>query len=220
MKTPASFLILFTISTLYAAGVKAQSSITFSTGFSTDLNNHLNAFHHIPVSLLWKPFPEKRSPFFLEFDYDIPLSNTGTDKAYTLNPSLPEEVTLQKKIKAYIFTVSIGFRIHLYTNKKNNSFYLNLIPVGFCNQNFKVAYKNYDRENYEVLNPDVDMNNGGAVMSMAIIYNFHVRNQEFLLMLHAQTPLFRKRNDYPASYKFIAPLQFTFGYNFYYNKRK
>ena len=220
MKLLTSFVILFSIFILSATGLKAQTFVSLSTGISTDMNNHLNAFHHVPVSLIWKPFPAKRSPFFLELDYDIPFAHKGNDKAYTLNPTLPEEVTLQKNIKSYIFTVSIGLRIHLYTSKKNNSFYLNLVPFGIGNQNFKVVYKNYDKENYEVLNPDVNVNNVGAVMSMAIVYNFHKRKQDMLLMLHAQSPLLQIRHDYPTSYKFIAPLQFTFGYNFYYKKKK
>ncbi|MEO9020943.1 MAG: hypothetical protein ABI237_13120 [Ginsengibacter sp.] len=220
MKLTTSLLFCFALFILYAVEGNAQSSFSFSTGFSTDMNNHHNAFHHIPVSIQWKPSPEKRAPFFIEFNYDIPFAHKGTDNAYTLDASLPEEVTLQKNIRASIFTASIGFRIHLNTDKKNNSLYLNLIPFGLCSQSFKVTYKNYDKVNYEVLNPDVNVNNAGAVVSMAIVYNFHKQRQDMLLMLHAQSPLLKKRNEYPASFRFVAPLQFTFGYNFYYNKKK
>jgi len=41
-----------------------------------------------------------------------------------------------------------------------------------------------------------------------------------VVMLHLQMPPLQSTGDYPLSYKFVAPLQLTFGYNFYYNKSK
>ncbi len=213
-------IICFLVFSLFATGINAQSSMSLSTGISTDLNNSNNTFYHVPISFQWKPSAYKKALLFLELDYDIPFANKRTGDAYTLNPTLPEKVTLSEEISPYIFTIAIGFRIHLYTSKKNNSIYLNLLPIGLCNQNFKVSYKNYDKKNYEVLNPDVNSNPGGVVMSMAAVYDFHKSKQDMRLMLHAQTPLLTSRGDYPLSYKYAAPLQLTFGYNFYYNKRK
>lgn len=220
MKIKLSFLLAFIIFLAFSSKVKAQSFLSFSTGISSDLNNVHHSFYHIPFSLQWKPSSRKRAPFFFEFDYDIPFTVKSTGDAYTLNPSLPEKVTLQETIRASVFTASIGFRIHIYTNKRNNSFYLNLLPFGISAQNFKVNYKNFDKENYEILNPDINMNRGGIVTSIAAEYNFHKTKQDMKLMLHIQSPPLRSTGDYPLSYKFIAPLQLTFGYNFYYNKRK
>jgi hypothetical protein len=154
----------------------------------------------------------------VEFDYDIPLSDKSSGDAYTLNPTLPGKVTLMENIRPYLFTVSVGFRIPVNTGKTHNNFYLHFFPIGLCNQKFKVVYKNYDKENYEVLNPDVSTSETGVVMSMAAVYNFHKTKQDMILMLHLQTPLFKKKGDYLLSYKYIAPLQLTFGYLFYYNK--
>jgi hypothetical protein len=220
MKLNTTFLISLAFLISISFSIHAQSSLSLSTGVSVDMNNTNQSFYHIPISFQWKPSSREKAPFFLEFDYDVPLTTKSKGNAYTLNPSLPSEVMLQESIRAYIFTASIGFRIHLYSTKKNNSFYLNLLPLGISNQNYKVTYKNYDKENYEVLNPDVNLNMGGLVMSMAAVYYFHKRKQDMQIMLHAQTPLLRIIDDYPMSYKSIAPLQLTFGYNFYYNKRK
>ncbi|MEO8821983.1 MAG: hypothetical protein ABI366_00310 [Ginsengibacter sp.] len=220
MKLFFTHVICFFLFITFSITTNAQSSISLSTGISTDMNNSNKTFHHIPISLQWKPFADKKSPLFLEFDYDIPLINKRTGDAFTLNESLPQKVTLQENISSSIFTMAVGFRIHLYTNKKNNSFYLNILPVGICSQNFKVSYKNFDKVNYEVLNPDVNSSPAGFVMSMAAVYNFHKTKQDMMLMLHAQTPLLTSRGDYPLSYKYAAPLLITFGYNFYYNKRR
>ncbi len=220
MKRVFIFISCFFLMSAFSDQSDAQSSISLSTGISTDLNNSGKTFYHIPVSLQWKPFADKKAPLFLEFEYDIPFANKRTGDAFTLNPGMPEKVTLFEKISPYIITVAVGFRIHLFTSKKNNSFYLNLLPVGISSQNFKVSYKNYDKENYEIANPDVNSHPDGFVMSMAAVYNFHKTKQDMMLMLHVQTPLLISKDDYPLSYKYVAPLQLTFGYNFYYNKRK
>jgi hypothetical protein len=220
MKVIYSILFALSISIFFSVEIEAQSFVSLSTGISMDLNNTNPSFYHIPVTLQWHPFSQKKSPFFLELNYDIPITSKSTGDAYTLNPGLPGEVTLNERIHALLFTASIGFRIHLYTNKKENSFYLNLMPVGICVQNFKVNYENFDKENYEVLNPDISLNKGGFAMGMAGAYNFHKGKQDMMIMLHLQTPPFQSRGDYPLSYNFIAPLQLTFGYNFYYNKSK
>jgi hypothetical protein len=169
--------------------------------------------------LIWKPLKDKNSPVFLELDYDLPLGSKSTGNAYTLNPALPQKVTLQEKIRPYVFTASVGFQIHVLTTKKNNAFFLNVVPLAFSQQTIKVSYKNYDTKNYEVLNPDVNSDAGGLVMSMAPVYYFHKAKQDMMLMLHLQTPLLKRKRDYELSYKYIAPLQLTFGYNFYYNKK-
>ena len=53
------------------------------------------------------------------------------------------------------------------------------------------------------------------MIGMSAVYNFH---NNLMLMLHLQSPLIADKGDYPLSYRFIEPLQFTFGYIFYYNK--
>jgi len=230
MKIKSSFLLAFSIfilSTfdtnaqfLSTFDTNAQSFLSLSTGISSDLNNAHHSFYHIPFSLQWKPSPGEKAAFLVEFNYDFPFTTKSTGQAYTLNPSLPKEVTLQETIRPYIFSVNIGFRVHLYTNKRNNSFYINLLPLGVSAQYFKANYKNFDKKNYDILNPDVNLNRGGIVTSVAAEYDFHKTKQDMKLMLRIQSPPLQSRGDYPLSYRFVAPLQLTFGYNFYYNKRK
>ena len=217
MKSSHSILCLFII-TLFAGGVSAQSVISLSTGWSTDLNNAVHAFHHIPVSFNWQPLKDKRLPFLVELDYDIPLAIRSSGDAFTLNPALPGKVTLSEDIRPRLITASVGLTIPVYRRKSGKSIYVSFFPIAICNQDIKVTYKNYDKENYEVLNPDVTTKETGAVMAVAAVYNFHTLKQDLRLMLHLQTPLFKGNGDYQLSYKYVAPLQLTFGYNFYYNK--
>ena len=197
----------------------AQSYVALSSGISKDINNTNKSFYHIPVTLQWEPFPDKSAAMFFRFDYDIPFPGKNSGESFTLNAALPQKVTLEENIRPVIFTTSLGFSMHFYTNKKNNSFYLNLL-TGYCHQNIKVNYKNYDKKNYEVLNPDVNLNKGALVLSMAGVYYFHKSKQNMFLMLYVQSPLLIDIGRYPLSYKSIAPLQLTYGYKLFYNRRK
>src|SRR6185312_9835569 len=188
MKNKKTFFIIFSFLLLLSFSVCAQSSLSVSAGISKDVNNTDYSFYGIPVSLQWKPSRRQKGAFFIEIDYDFPIAVKGSGNAYTLNPAMPQQVTLIENINASVFAMSIGFRIHLYTNKKKNSFYVNLLPLGISSQNFKVLYKNYDKENYEVMNPDVNSNTAGFVASIAAVYNFHKQKQDWFIMFHIQTP--------------------------------
>jgi hypothetical protein len=193
----------------------SQSYVAFSSGFSIDLNNK-KTFYHLPVILRMKPF--KKSGFFIEGNYGILFSRQGAADAYTTNPALPEHVVLTETVLPHLFTISLGGEIHLYTNKKSkNSIYLD-IAAGVSSQHFRVNYKNYDKLNYEVLNPDLSTDSSGLVLSIAGVYNFHKQNM--FLMLHVQTPpLISATRSYTMTYELIAPLELTFGYKLL-NKRK
>lgn len=208
-------LLLFL--TCFFQKTNSQSFIALSSGISKDLKNP-KPFYHIPISLRWEAF--KRSGFFIAANYGIPFSRNSFADAYTINPLLPGHVMLKEKIQPHLFSIELGGTIHLYTNKKNNSMYLD-IATGVSAQHFKVNYVNYDRINYEVLNPDVNTDSSGLILSIAYIYTFHRRKQDMFLMLHIQTPpLLSALNYYAMTYKVMAPLQLTFGYKLIYNKRK
>ena len=211
-------LICFLVFSFLACTTTAQSSISLSTGISTDINNSNISFYQVPVSLLWKPGGEEFSPLLL-LGYNFPLQGASSGEAYTLNPALPAKVRLIEKISPYLFTTAIGFAVRLSKSKNNNSLYINLLPFGICNQNIKVTYKNYDKENYEVLNPDVNRNEAAFVMAASVAYYFHKTKKDLMVMLQAQSGMIKNKDPYLLSYNSIAPLQLTIGYNFYYNKK-
>jgi hypothetical protein len=211
------FLLISIICILSFTAANAQSFLSFSTGISTDINHNRKSFYQIPVSVQWKPGNSKGSPLIFEFDYGIPLITKGSGEAYTLNQQLPDKETLTESIRASIFTISVGFQINLLNNGKKDMLCLDIFPLALTSQHYKINYKNYDKENYEVLNPDLNRNAGGLAMATALIYNFH-KNQDMMAMIRIQSATFTKKADYPLSYNSIAPLQFTIGYNFYYKK--
>jgi len=211
-----SLTILFCF-ILLSFSIKAQSYLGLSTGIAKDVNDNPNeTFYHIPVTLQWKPFWSHYNPFMMELNYDIPFTGSNTAIAYTLNPSLPASVQLQEQIRPYVFTASIGMGWRTIINKERNNILYFGAMTGICNQSFYVNYQHYDKVNYEILNPDVNSNLTSLVLIGEVAYKFH---NNMIIMLRAQTPLVDESNgSYPLSYKDVAPLQLTFGYNFYYNK--
>ena len=209
-----SIHIIFIFSSV---AVNAQSFLSFSTGISTDVNQNRKSFYQVPISIQWKPGNSRNSSFLFELDYGIPLITKGFGDAFTLNPQLPEQVSLTEDIRASIFTISVGCQIHLLSNKKNNSLYLDFFPLAISSQSYHVSYKNYDKENYEVLNPDLNCETGGLAVAMALVYDF-AKKQDMMAMIRIQSPTTVSKMDYPHAFKSIAPLQLAFGYNFFYKK--
>jgi hypothetical protein len=136
-----------------------------------------------------------------------------------LNPSLPSAIKLQKSITPFIFSESIGKRICLYKNKRNDALCLDLL-AGISNQYFRVVYKNYDKANYDILNPDVNLNVAGLFLAASLVYTIPKKTGSLIIKLNVQTPPSAIRGDYPLSYELCAPLQLTVGYDLFYGKKR
>ena len=205
------FIIFFTLQ------LKSQSVVAFSAGISTDLKN-TSPVYMIPVTLRWEPF--KRSGFFIEATQSFGFNRLTKADAYTTSPQLPEHVSLTEAININSLSIGTGGAIVIYTNKKNNRFTLNL-SIGICTEKFKVTYRNYDNENYEVVNPDVSDKRSGLYVSAAGVYNFHKGKQDMFIMLRVQSQSTAGPTDkyYHLSYENTAPLQLTYGYKLFYNKK-
>lgn len=171
----------------------------------------------VPVTLRWEPF--KRFGFFIEGTQTIGLNRLTDADAYTTSPQLPEHVSLTKVINVNSLSIGTGGAIVLYTNKRNNRITLNL-SIGICSEHFNVTYRDYDKENYEIINPDVGENLTGLYVSAAGVYNFHNRKQDMFIMLRVQSPSSAGQPDhYTLSYRNTASLQLTYGYKLFYNKK-
>jgi hypothetical protein len=194
---------------------KSQSVVAFSSGIATDLNNE-KPFYTIPLTLHWEPF--RRSAFFIEATKGIGLNRLSKVDAYTTNEQLPEHVNITEVIKFQSFSVAMGGAIKLYTNSKNNRLSLNL-SAGIIGENFSIVFKNYDKANYEVLNPDVSENLAGLYCSGAVVYNFHKRKRDMFLKLRIQSPSTAEMPDnYNLSYNNTAAFSLMYGYKLFYNK--
>lgn len=211
--------LIISISVLFiflTSQIKAQSVLAISSGISTDLNNK-KPFYTVPITLRWEPF--KRSALFIEATQGIGFHRLSYGDAYTAAANLPDHVVLTEAIKLSSFSIDIGASIVVYTNKKNNRFTINLAP-GICTEKFGVNYRNYDKVNYEVINPDISERRQGLYASIAGLYHFHKRKQDMFIMLRLQSNSTARDPDrYKLSYNATAPLQLTYGYNFFYNKK-
>jgi len=154
-----SILLIF-----FASHINAQSFIAVSPGISKDLNNK-KPFYTVPVTLRWEPF--KRSAFFIEATKEIGFNRLSYADAYTVNPQLSEHVVLTEAVSLSTFSMGIGGVIILYTNKKDNQLTLN-VSLGISDEHFTVNYRNYDKVNYEVLNPDVGKDFSGLYASIGM----------------------------------------------------
>ncbi len=206
------FFLLFTF---FVSHIKAQSFIALSSGISTDLNNK-NPFYSVPVTFRLEPF--RHSSFFIEAIQGIGFNRLSKADAYTANPDLAEHVVLNEEVKNSSFSMGIGAAIVLYTNKKNNQITLNL-STGICSEHYNVNFRNYDKANYEVLNPDVNEYISGLYASIAAVYNFHKRKRDLFIMLRLQSPSSAWFGRYQVSFFKAAPMQLTFGYKLFTSKK-
>lgn len=200
---------------LFISFILKSQSISISTGIAPDANNAGNTFWFVPVKLQWHPFLDEKFSFVM--DYDFGLSKKSTGEAYTTNPSLPGHVQLNERLRTNLLTFGASVAIKLFRAKKNkNLAELSLMPLGYSFQPFKASYKNFDQENYEILNQDVKRNSDGFVMAFGLRYHF---DKNKIISINLQTPLLKTRKR-DFNYQYAAPARFMFGYQLKYKKNK
>jgi hypothetical protein len=217
-------LSIFICSTILSFTAYAQYSVSLSTGISYDIKNAGNYnFFHLPVSLEWSaPMANEHLCFLFKSTYSIAVGGEGADEAYTLNPALPGMVYVQKSIHSSLFLCSIGLRTYFKPNKKKGRFFIDLFPLGLYTQNFLVKYKNYDKTNYDIINPDVGVSYSALAIASSVGYSIPVKKNDLLIEFNANAPVssnsFLSSNGYALSYNSAAPLELTVGYNLNYGK--
>lgn len=206
-------IFLLTASLFISLILKSQT-ISISTGIASDANNAGNTFLFVPLEFQWHPFIDDKISFVI--DYDFGLSEKSFGEAYTTNPALPGHVQLNEKMRTDLLTFGASVAIKLFRTKNNNLAELSLMPLGYSFQRFKASYKNFDQENYEILNQDVNRNSNGLVMAFGLKYRF---NKNKIMSINIQTPLLKSRES-DFNYQYVAPARFMFGYQFKYRKNK
>ena len=213
---------IFILITIFVSQVSAQSFIALSSGISTDINNERPflwpQFMKHAVAIISMPFSWEGTAFFIEAIQDIGFNRLSKSDAYTANPDLSENVVLTEEVKHTSFLIGIGGAIVLYTNKRNNQITVD-VSKGICSESYTVDFRNYDKVNYEVLNPDVTNPISGLYASIAMIYNFRKRKQDMFIMLRLQSPSSGGFGRYKLSFNNTAPLQLTFGYKLFTSKK-
>lgn len=197
---------------LLLSATAMSQSLLIAAGIATDSNNPGNPFNFIPVEIQWYPF--EKTTLSLVCHYDAGLNAHGKGDAYTLTPSLPGHITLKEKYRTNILTIGASLNMGIYTGGNHNKVYFSIMPLAYCLQDFKAAYKNYDNTNYEILDPDISKRHEGFTILFGIQYHFN-RNKQ--LALHFQSPLLLAE-DKSSNYMYAAPVRLMFGYHYHYKK--
>lgn len=191
-----------------------SQSVSLSTGFGLDANNQGKSMAFIPVEARWQPLPD--IPVSLMFNYDNGLTSHKDAEAFTLNPNLPGYTILKENYKTNLLTIGINIDVKLLSTSPSDEIIFSFIPLAYSFHNTKVSYKNFDKENYTILNEDIDESPSGLAAAFGLRYLF---NKNKNISLNIQTPLFkRRRRDFNLNY--AAPARLMFGYQFNYKKSK
>jgi hypothetical protein len=208
MSKPVFVLACLLLSTASLHSQSGQSRIGLSTGLAIDLNNS-GRFKQIPLSFYWLPGKPNTSTFILKADLSFPIGGGGKDSAFTLATGLPPAIAVEKTTRNKSWAILIGYRFVFKTSLDKNRFFIDFLPIGISQQSFKISYKNYNSNEYEVINPDEDLKRAGWVGCFGVGYTIG----NLVLQVQTQTPIIAvKTQDYAVSYHSAAPLSLTIGY--------
>lgn len=191
-----------------------SQSVSLSTGFGLDANNQGKSMAFIPVEARWQPLPD--IPMSLTINYDNGLTSHKDAEAFTLNPNLPGNAILKENYRTSLLTFGINIDIKLLSTTSKDEIIFSVIPLAFSCNNTKVSYKNFDKENYTILNEDIDESPSGLAAAFGLRYLF---NKNKMISLNIQTPLLKRgRKDF--NFNYAAPARLMLGYEFNYKKSK
>ncbi len=208
MKTPLILFLLF----LSLPG-KSQS-VSLATGLGLDANNPGKTMAFIPVEARWQPIADIL--LSLTINYDRGLGMTKNAEAFTLNPDLPGKVILKEKSNTNIVTIGANIDIKLFNTSSTDELLLTVMPLAYSFHDTKVSFRDFDKENYTILNEDINASKSGLVSAFGLRYLF--RKDKFIA-LNIQTPLLRNKPT-GADFKYAAPVRLMFGYRYNYKKSK
>ena len=195
----------------------SQQQLNIATGLSFDMNDsNKGKFLNVPIVLQYLPTSSHRVSFLINANVQLPIwNNAGHDSGFSISAT-PHATSFKKTIQSFNYAVNFGLRIN-FPIPKNQHVFLDLLPLGFCQQQFTVKYKNYNSSQYDILNPDVNLDKSGFVMSLGTGYIY----KKFFCEITIQTPLLIiNKPQYELSYKYAAPLQLIAGYSFNLKKHK
>lgn len=190
-----------------AATTTFSQQLGLSTGISIDANNH-GRNKQVPLSLQWIPQQWTNVAIVARLDAALPLGYSREVTAYTLQSGLSPSAPVRETIRNSWMALSIGARLSFPLRNNGRYLFADFIPAGIGTQRFKVNFKNYNRDDYEILNPDTDQKKTGVFVGAG--FGFVISN--FVAQVHAYTPLLASKDDYKLSYKFNAPISVTIGY--------
>lgn len=207
-----------TLSLLFLILSYSQAQIHFEPiiGYQLDLNNHPR-LNQLNTSFQFA-FKTKKSELLLTVQKSWGFARFSSDSSFTINPSLPLYSPAQKKTSPGIFSFLISRRWTIIGNQASQHINL-LASIGVSHQAIKVNY-DYDKADYTILNPDKTIATTGMEMELGLEYMLPVENGRWFAQLKVGgMTVFHKKDDYPNSFYYSAPLSLNLGYSFQIKKR-
>ena len=199
-------VILFTVS--FAAS--AQKYIEPIVGYQISPKDQY-LFKQLNAGVQWVLLNKKKKPFFLKAMISLPIADKSLDTAYTTNINLPLIQQVQKTIKPYGFLLTIGKRVIIQPSGRYNKFSF-IFSGGIAYQYLKVE-NNYDRKNYELLNPDKTKSRFGGLVAFQMEYMRILKNGRIFIQTGISSSPISKRKASQNSFKFLVPIDFNIGYS-------
>lgn len=201
--------ILFPAILLFFSLNTYSQALDVFTGFGHGVNNEAKSFNFIPIKVRWLPV---KGEDLLSFSavYDVGLNAKGEGHAYTLHPDLPSAVVLKETIKTNVFAMSVDLNFNVYTTPVGNQASLYFSPIGYAWQGFKVDYPDFDKENYEILDQDVNRKFSGFFFKIGADYRFNFNK---IIAFEVNSPLLKGRPK-NFNYLYAAPMHVMVGYRF------
>lgn len=168
-------------------------------------------FSQLNAGVQWVLLNKKKKPFFLKITASLPIADKSLDSAYTTNINLPVINQVQKIIKPFGFELSIGKRLIIPPTGKYNKCSF-IFSAGIAYQRLQVE-NNFDRKNYDLLNPDITISRFGGLVGFQFEYMRILKNGRLFLQTGITSSPISKRKSNQNSFKFLVPIAFNLGYS-------
>jgi hypothetical protein len=210
---PKIFALLFFIPLLSLS----QNTLEPYIGFGVDINSKKPLLQLTP-GLQYPVISKRTYQMVIGVRGGLPLNkNTGTEVAYTVDPSLPLSITTEYETKFYSVAAILSNRFRI-SWADNNIFFL-FVNVGLVSHSIRVRHDTYDMERYTILNPHKTLKKEGAFLGGGIQYKRKVGGGYWFFLVDISSPPIVKRNMNYA-YENPALLAMNAGYIIEFKKRR
>ena len=204
------YLYLKIIVLIISIPASAQKYIEPIVGYQVSPKENY-IFSQLNAGVQWVLLTKKRKPFFLKIMASLPIANRSLDTAYTTNITFPVLSQVKKVIKPLGFEMSIGKRFIIPPTGKYNKCSFILL-AGIAYQRLQVE-NNFDKKNYELLNPDRTISRFGGLVCFQFEYMRILKNGRLFIQTGISSSPISKRKSNQNSFKFLVPIAFNLGYS-------
>jgi hypothetical protein len=210
-----SLIKYFLISLCFCISLSAnsQTHIDVYTGVFTDLANK-NKFQQFNLGCQIGTPAGKHYRFFVQLQASLPVfSSSFTKPAFTPNPLLPLQVTVQEKLTPSIYAFALGHSFLLTKPSDKQSSWQIILLTGYGWQAYGTQAK--VPAEYALLNAELPQKLNGFFLGIGTAWQYALPNKNrIFVQLNANVYPFNNRFKQPSTFKAMLPLQLNVGYGF------